>query len=80
MLEHASKVDVRRFYKDARSTFREPSYAPMIGDTDDIVDALVAAVSAASTEDGLPSLPRDGEPDYDETLDREVEIKLPAVE
>lgn len=80
LLDHASKVDVHGFYEDARSTFREPSYAPMIGDTDDIIDALVAAVSAASAEDDLPSLPRDGEPDYDETLDREVEIKLPAVE
>jgi len=52
----------------------------MIGDKDDIVDALVAAVSAASTEDDLPSLPRDLKPDYDETLNREVEIKLPAIE
>ncbi len=52
----------------------------MIGDKDDIIDAHVAAVSAASTEDELPSLPRDVEADYDETLDREVEIKLPAVE
>jgi len=79
LLDNMSKVDIRRFYEDSRSMFREPSYAPMIGDKDDIVDALVAAVSAASTEDNHPSLPRGVEPDYDETLDREVEIKLPVV-
>lgn len=80
LLENVAGFDVLGFYEDARYTFREPSYAPMIRDKDDIVDALVAAVSAASTEDDLPSLPFDGEPDYDETLNREVEIKLPVVE
>lgn len=80
LLENAAGFDVRGFYEDARSIFLEPSYAPMIGDKDDIVDALVAAVSAASTGNDLPSLPCDGDPDYDETLNREVEIKLPVVE
>lgn len=80
LLDDAADFDVREFYEDAISKFREPSYAPMIGNNDDIVDALVAAVSAASTENDLPSIQRDSKPDYDETLNREVEIKLPAVE
>jgi predicted RNase H-like nuclease len=78
LVDDAVDIDAKAFYKEARSTFREPSYAPMIGNKDDIVDALVAAVSAASTEGELPSLPRDVKPDYDETLDRDVEIKLPT--
>lgn len=80
LLNQASEVDIREFYESARSTFREPSYAQMIGGNDDILDALVAAVSAASREDELLSLPRNVEPDYDENLDREVKIHLPDVE
>lgn len=75
LLDSATEIDVREFYEDARSIFREPSYAPVIGDKDDIVDALVAAVSAAFTEEELPSLPRDAEPDYDDHLGRKIEFK-----
>jgi len=80
LLDDTSDFDIHGFYEEARSVFREPAYAPMIGDKDDIVDALVAAVSAASTKGSLRSLPCDVEPDYDKDLDREVEIKLPVVE
>ena len=80
LLDERCNIDVRGFYETSRSTFREPTYAPIIGGKDDIIDALVAAVSAASTEGDLPSLPRRTEPDYDTTLNRKIEIKLPATE
>lgn len=79
LLDGVASFDVREFYENACSEFREPSYAPMVGSTDDIIDALVAAITAASTDGSLPSLPRDEEPDRDEVLDRDIEIKLPVV-
>lgn len=71
--------DVHDFYEEACREFRKPSWAPMIGAKDDIVDALVAAATAASTDGDLPSLPFDGTPDYDTELERYIEIKLPIV-
>lgn len=41
---------------------------------------IVVIEIRASKEDELPSLPHEAEPDYDETLEWEVEIKLPAAE
>lgn len=79
LLDSAVEIDVREFYKTAHSTFREPTYAPTVGGRDDLVDALVAAVSAASTEEELPSLPRETDPDYDAVLGRQIEIKVPVI-
>lgn len=80
LLDEVTDASVDDFYETARSTFREPTYAPTVSNQDDIVDALVAAVSAASTEGELPALPRETGPDYDEVLGREIEIKVPVIE
>lgn len=79
VLTDSTEFEVRRFYEDAYENFREPEYAPMIGGEDDIVDALVAAITAASTDGNLPTLPAEGA-DRDEELSRDIEIKLPAIE
>lgn len=80
LLTEATDGDVRGFYETTRSTFRQPAYAPTIGSDDDILDALVAAITAASTEEKLPSLPQKTDPDYDEKLGREIEITIPVVQ
>lgn len=79
LLSEASDADVEGFYQTACLTFRKPTYAPTVSNQDDIIDALVAAISAASTERELPSLPRETEPDYDEVLERKIEIKVPVI-
>lgn len=67
-------------YHEAVETLTQPSYAPMIGGskTDDIVDALVLAVSASKGADSLTRLPED--PGYDPVLERPIEIVYYRVE
>jgi len=64
-------------YHEAVETLTDPSYAPMIGasKTDDILDALALAATAAKGVDALESVPED--PAVDPVLDREIRIVYP---
>jgi predicted RNase H-like nuclease len=66
--------DLVEAYEAGVERLTEPSYAPMIGasKTDDIVDALVLAATAAHGVDQLTRLP--AEPERDPVLDRPIEI------
>lgn len=77
LIEGAVEFDVEQFYTDAVGDFRQPAYAPMIGAEDDILDALVAAVTARASESSHRSLPRGSQPDVYEELSRNIEIVLP---
>ncbi|MFP4530364.1 MAG: DUF429 domain-containing protein [Halodesulfurarchaeum sp.] len=61
-------------YADAVETFTTPSYAPTIAasKTDDILDALVLAATAARGVEKFERIP--AEPGYDPVLDRPIEI------
>lgn len=61
-------------YEDAVETFTTPSYAPTIAasKTDDILDALVLAATAAQGVENLDRIPED--PAHDPVLDRPIEI------
>ncbi|MUV85522.1 DUF429 domain-containing protein [Natronomonas sp. CBA1123] len=78
LLEEAVEFDVKQFYTDAVENYRKPAYAPMIGSEDDILDALVAAVTARASEPPYHSLPRKNQPDFDPKLGRNIEILLPS--
>lgn len=64
-------------YHEAVETLTEPTYAPMIGasKTDDILDALALAATAAKGAEALDSVPDD--PEYDPVHDREIRIVYP---
>lgn len=66
--------DLVEAYEAGVERLTEPAYAPMIGasKTDDIVDALVLAATAAHGVDQLTRLP--AEPERDPVLDRPIEI------
>ena len=61
-------------YETAVDQLTKPSYAPMIGasKTDDILDALILAATAAHGTDALTRLPAD--PEWDPVLERPIEI------
>jgi predicted RNase H-like nuclease len=77
ILEESVDFDVGQFYAGAVEDFRQPTYAPMIGAKDDILDALVAAVTAKRSEPPHRSLPRERQPDSDQEIGRDIEIVLP---
>lgn len=80
VLDESVDFDVQEFYADAKDTYREPPYAPMIGAEDDILDALVAAITAALPEDDQESLiGEENEGDTkDDELDRTIEMRIPT--
>lgn len=47
----------REICEEIESTFTTPPYAPMVGSVDDILDAVVAAVTARRDESGVATLP-----------------------
>jgi predicted RNase H-like nuclease len=67
-------------YHEAVETLTKPSYATMIGasKTDDILDALALATTAALEDTSLRTLPAD--PGHDPVLDRPIEIVAPAID
>ncbi|MDZ7850416.1 MAG: DUF429 domain-containing protein [Halodesulfurarchaeum sp.] len=71
---------LRATFEEAVETFTRPSYAPTIAasKTDDILDALVLAASAAQGVENLERLPAD--PDHDPVLDRQIEIVYGTVQ
>lgn len=66
--------DLVATFEDAVETYTTPSYAPTIAasKTDDILDALVLAATAAQGVENLERLPAD--PGHDPVLDRPIEI------
>ncbi|UTF55594.1 DUF429 domain-containing protein [Natronosalvus rutilus] len=63
-------------FEEAVETYTEPAYAPVIGKSkrDDILDAMVAALTAEQCGDDPSRLPRKTEPQVDEAREREIEI------
>lgn len=80
LLQNAVEFDVEAYYDATVKDFKKPSYAPMIGSKDDILDALVAAVTAALPPDQQESLvSEEGEGEtVDTELNREMEMRIPA--
>jgi predicted RNase H-like nuclease len=80
LLQEAVEFDVEAYHQKAVEEFREPSYAPMIGAEDDILDAIVAAFTATLSEDEQESLGREeleGET-HDDELGRPIEMRVPG--
>lgn len=69
-------TDARGLYEDAVETFTEPEWAPVIGKSgrDDILDAMVAALTASECGESPPRLPKQSDPEYDDVRGREIEI------
>lgn len=57
---------------DLAEEFTTPGYAPMVGGVDDVLDALVAAVTARRDEDDLASLPDGPTPTDERGLPMEI--------
>ncbi len=64
-------------YEEAVESLTQPAYAPMIGasKTDDILDALVLAATAAQGASNVERVPAD--PELDPVLERPIEIVFP---
>lgn len=80
LLQEAVEFDVKAYHEKAVEDFREPSYAPMIGAEDDILDALVAAFTATLCEDEQESI-GEGEAEgetRDDELGHTIEMRIPA--
>ncbi len=69
-------TDARGLYEDAVETFTEPEWASVIGKSgrDDILDAMVAALTARECGENPPRLPKESKPEYDDVRGREIEI------
>ncbi|MFC4247857.1 DUF429 domain-containing protein [Natribaculum luteum] len=69
-------TDARGLYEEAVETFTEPEWAPVIGKSgrDDILDAMVAALTARECGENPPRLPKESSPEYDDVRGREMEI------
>lgn len=69
-------IGARGLYEDAVETFTEPEWAPVIGKSgrDDILDAMVAALTAKECGEDPPRLPEESNPEYDDVRGREMEI------
>ncbi|MEF8854649.1 MAG: DUF429 domain-containing protein [Haloarculaceae archaeon] len=67
--EHPRAMSV---YDRAVERYTRPSYAPMVSGTDDILDALVAAVTATREAKTLSSLPQGPVPTDDRDLPMEI--------
>lgn len=69
-------MDARSLYEDAVETFMEPEWAPVIGKggRDDILDAMVATLTARECGANPPRLPKESNPEYDNVRGREIEI------
>lgn len=65
-------ADVRALYDDSVERYRTPSYAPTIGGDDDILDALVAAVTARRTSENRSTLPEGRPPTDDRGLPMQI--------
>lgn len=58
--------DARVIFEESVDRYTSPDYAPMVGGVDDILDALVAAVTARRPDSELSRLPADDVPPTDE--------------
>ena len=69
-------TDARSLYDNAVETFMEPEWAPVIGKSarDDILDAMVAALTARECGENPPRLPQESNLEYDDVREREMEI------
>lgn len=69
-------TDARGLYENAVETFTEPEWAPVIGKSgrDDILDAMVAALTAKECGRNPPRLPKKSDPGYDDVRGREIEM------
>ena len=72
----AALPTARRLYEEAVETFTEPEWAPVVGKSgrDDIIDAMVAALTARECGSSPPRLPAETAPEVDAVHDREIEI------
>ena len=52
-------------YEESRESYLQPDYAPLVSGEDDILDAMVAALTARRPEAELSRLPTDTEPPRD---------------
>jgi predicted RNase H-like nuclease len=66
--EHA---DAGAIYEESVARFTEPAYAPLVGDADDVLGALVAAVTARRAPDGVSTLP-EGSPTDERGLPMQI--------
>lgn len=69
-------VDAHGLYHEAVETFTEPDWAPVVGKSgrDDIIDAMVATLTARECGSTPPRLPNRSEPAVDEVHNRALEI------